>query len=212
MSSADSSVNVLGTGTVPVDTSLGIDATSLTSVYRQRMVIGDDTDFGRLARVDYNDPNPNDMGLIARLGVGSPDLSDIKELLAKLLQVTIESKSPFISDVPLVEKGRQHVITFPPRATPINVSGTITTGSTAQLLFSGNSVRGFDLQNQSASQLLGFSWWTSLPIIGNASTYVLSPGTPGGYYSTPPSLGVFDAISVYIVGPTSGQAFTGCFW
>ena len=214
MSSADSSVNVLGTGTVPIDVSTGTDVNISTIVNRQRIVIGGDvaSDFGNLARVTSLDPNPSDAALFTVLANGSPDLIDIKELLAKLLEATVTAKSPFISAVPDVEQGRQLVTNYPPWATPTNVSGTITTGNIAQLLFAGNNVRGFDLQNQSSSQSLGFSWWTSLPVMGNAGTYLLSLGSPGGYYSTPPTLGIFRQIAVYVIGPTAGQAFTGCYW
>jgi hypothetical protein len=212
MSTADSAVNVPGTGSVPVDVSLGFDATSGASVNRQRMLLGDDLNFGQLAPVSYLDPRPIDPALYTILTQGSPDLVEIKELLAKLLEATLAQQSPFISDVPFVDRGRQHVMAFPPRATPINISGTITTGGTAQLLFSATNVRGFDLQNQSAAQALGFSWWTTLPVIGNANTYQLSLGSPGGYYATPPTLGIFDQLTVYVIGGTTAQAFTGSYW
>lgn len=214
MSASDSSVNVLGSGTFPVDCSFGTDATTLASVYRQRMVLGDDVDFSSLARVRTSTPLPGDAGLAVRLALGNPDLTDIKDLLVNLLHATNEQNELLNNKLPTIDLGRSATIAYQPPTQVRNVSSTITTGGTAQLLFSSPNVRGFDIQNLSTTEAIGFSWWSTAPVIGNAGTTVLAAGTQnqGGYYVTPPTMGIFSLLSVYIIGATTGHAFTASYW
>jgi len=86
MSASDSSVNVYGNGTVPIDVSFGTDTNTGSGVYRQRFVLGDDTNFGMLASVSNTYPLPNAVGLVTRIAKGSPDLIEIKELLLMIYE------------------------------------------------------------------------------------------------------------------------------
>jgi hypothetical protein len=194
-----------------IDTS-AITRSDGTVVERQRIIIAGDADAAGLVRVGRGSPNPGDWAITTRLAYDSPDLADIKDLLSQLLQATQDSFAMTTAWRPFVDRGKMRTTSYPPLASPRNISGTIVTGGTAQVLFQAANVRGFDLQNQSSASQLGFSWWTSTPAIGASGTYALNPGTPGGYYSTPPTLGMFDLIAVYVVGPTTAQAFTGSYW
>ena len=201
----------------PNSTGLKIDTSEVTTaagnvVERQNVVLADPTDPQGVGRVGRGSPNPGDWALSTRLAYDNPDLADIKDLLAQLVNAANDQLNATLSATPFLDRGRLRTTIYPPPASPRNISGTITLGGQPQLLFQAANVRGFDLQNQSTTGQLGFSWWTSTPTIGASGTYTLSPGTPGGYYSTPATLGMFDLIAVYVVGPTTAQAFTGSYW
>jgi hypothetical protein len=94
---------------------------------------------------------------------------------------------------------------FPPVA-PVNRSGTITTGGTAQILMSANPIRrGFDIQNNSAGDL-------AINVTnGTASLTANSIIIPtGSLYESPLSGCTNYAIS--IIGATTGQVFFASEW
>lgn len=102
--------------------------------------------------------------------------------------------------------GTQTVVT-PNNVTPINCSGTITTGGTAQNAFTAQTtLSGFTVMNISAEPL-----WIAFNGTATASTagsYLLNPS--GGSYSTPSGFGMNSALS--ILGATTGSAFTCTRW
>lgn len=98
-------------------------------------------------------------------------------------------------------------------ANPTSVSGTITSGGTAQLLVAAASAgvtRHVLIQNLSTDPLC-FSKFTTTPVCGTNGTYTLNPATAStgvnsGSYSTPPGLN--DSNAIYIIGATTGDKFT----
>lgn len=98
-------------------------------------------------------------------------------------------------------------------ATPTSVSGTITSGGTAQLLVAAAGagvVRHVLIQNLSTDPLC-FSKFTTTPVCGTNGTYTLNPATAStgvgsGSYSTPPGLN--DSNAIYVIAATTGDKFT----
>lgn len=87
----------------------------------------------------------------------------------------------------------------------INISGTITTGGTAQNAAAANTARlGYALQNNSTGDL----WFNSL------ATAVMSQPSirlvAGAYFETP--VGGAGSGAVSIIGATTGQAWSGREW
>lgn len=90
-------------------------------------------------------------------------------------------------------------------AAPTSISGTITTGATAQNAASANSSRkGFMLQNNSTGDL----WFSTLATAVASQPSIKLP--PGAYYESPLGAGGTGAIS--IIGATTGQAWSGREW
>lgn len=90
-------------------------------------------------------------------------------------------------------------------ATLASISGTITTGATAQNAAASNAVRlGFMLQNNSTGDL----WFSTLATAVAAQPSIKVP--PGAFYETP--LGGCGTGAISIIGATTGQAFTGREW
>jgi len=88
---------------------------------------------------------------------------------------------------------------------PVNISGTITAGNTAQVLAAANANRrGWWIRNNSAGSL-----WLS-----DMTTAVLSQPSleikAGELYEAPSGGVSFNALS--IIGATTGQSFTGREW
>lgn len=92
-----------------------------------------------------------------------------------------------------------------PVGNPVNRSGTITTGGTAQTLMSANAARrGWTLQNLSTGDI-----WVS--DVGAAAASQPSLKVPAGaLYETPAGYGSVGAVSVF--GATTGQAFCAREW
>lgn len=90
-------------------------------------------------------------------------------------------------------------------STEANISGTITLGGTAQAAAAANTARiGFWIRNNSSSSL----WISTL-----AAAVQSQPSLeikPGELYETPSTLNPKGAIS--IIGPTTGQAWSGREW
>jgi hypothetical protein len=90
----------------------------------------------------------------------------------------------------------------------INISGFIKLGGTAQVLFQAANVSGFELENISGD-ILGISFYTPTPVIGVYGTYTINPGTM--YVSSwKGRLGY--PLTVYIIGATTNDQFTGQYW
>lgn len=97
------------------------------------------------------------------------------------------------------------VVQLAPAAALTNISGTVTTGGTAQNAAAANSSRaGFWIQNLSAGDL-----WISTMSTAAATQPALKI-TAGTYYEAPPGGAGTGAISVF--GATTGQAWAGQEW
>lgn len=97
------------------------------------------------------------------------------------------------------------ILVAPPIPTLTNISGTVTTGATAQNAAASNATRkGYSLQNQSSGNL----WFSTLATaVQSQPSFLLAPGD---FYETPPGGQGTGAIS--IIGATTGQAFAGREW
>jgi hypothetical protein len=92
-----------------------------------------------------------------------------------------------------------------PSVTPVDKSGTITTGDTAQVLAASNSVRrGWWIKNNSSYNLYVSDITTA--VIGNASLEII----PGALYECPITGCSPSALS--IIGSVTGQGFTAREW
>lgn len=94
---------------------------------------------------------------------------------------------------------------FFPAVTPVNKSGTITVGGTAQVLAAANSARrGWWIRNNSTASL-----W-----VDDITTAVLAQPSleivPGGYYEAP--IGGCSSLALSIIGATTSQSFTAREW
>lgn len=91
-------------------------------------------------------------------------------------------------------------------ARPVNISGTIATGGTAQTLIRANpSIRGYRIYNNSAGDL----WINDTG--ANATTASPSEIIPANtWYRS--DFGGASTLGVSIIGATTGQAFTARYW
>lgn len=93
----------------------------------------------------------------------------------------------------------------PMPVTPVNRSGTITAGGTAQTLMAANAARrGWSLMNVSAGDL----WFYEL---GAATTTQPSIKVEAGALYESPRFGVPSG-AISIIGATTGQAFSAREW
>lgn len=89
-----------------------------------------------------------------------------------------------------------------------NCSGTITTGGTAQkIAHLPNPLHGYQIQDLS-TDVLGFSEFTTTPAVGSNGTWQIAAS--GGSYTSPSSYA--PSASIYIIGATTGDAFTCAAW
>jgi hypothetical protein len=89
-----------------------------------------------------------------------------------------------------------------------NISGTITTGGTAQVLLAASTgANGYSVYNPDSTNDLWIS--ESGNALANASGSVRIPAN-GGWYEQPP--GSTPALPVSIVGAVTGQKFTARWW
>lgn len=92
-------------------------------------------------------------------------------------------------------------------ATLTDLSGSITTGGTAQQLVAADANRhGWRLMNTSSGDLW-FNDTGGAASAGGAGCYKL---TAGGYYESPPGGASTAAITIY--GATTGQTFSAARW
>lgn len=89
--------------------------------------------------------------------------------------------------------------------TGTNISGTITTGGTAQQLTT-TPTHGFLIQNISSGDLWINDVGASAAINGTGSIRL----SPGAYFETP--VGYSSPNNISIIGATTGQAFSGRKW
>ncbi len=103
-------------------------------------------------------------------------------------------------------------VTSVTNVTPINCSGTITAGGTAQNAFTAQSgLHGFIIMNLSNNPM-GISF-NGTAVLGAAGTYTLNAGsstTAGGSFSTPLGFGMNTALSV--VSATTADAYSCTRW
>lgn len=96
---------------------------------------------------------------------------------------------------------------------PIDCSGTITSGGTAQNLFSAtNNLRGFFIMNLDTTNMLCIAF-NGTAVCGNSGTYNLAPGSTtsaGGSFSSP--LGFGTNIAPSIVAATTGHKYSCTKW
>lgn len=141
-------------------------------------------------------------GAVFRIGPSFGEVLSVAiqntEVAVTLAQpVTINSSTPV--DVNIVSGGGGSSV-----VTPIDRSGTITTGGSAQTLMASNSARkGFWLQNLSSGDLY-FS------VTGTASATAGIKLGAGSLYEAPPSGVAGTAVSIF--GATDGQAFSSNEW
>lgn len=104
----------------------------------------------------------------------------------------------------------------PPWSGGTNCSGTIATGGTAQPLTLPRALHGYQIQNESADAL-AFSEFTTTPATFTAGSWTLTAAsgslttsTSGESYNSPPTYS--PASPIYIIGATTGDAFTCSAW
>jgi len=91
---------------------------------------------------------------------------------------------------------------------PENISGTITTGGTAQVLDPANDRRvGWFIQNNSAGSL----WINDLGVAATLASPSIEIKT-GTYMVAPFNTGYVSSAQISIIGATTGQAFTAREW
>lgn len=96
-------------------------------------------------------------------------------------------------------------VEFPVSSALTDISGTITSGGTAQTIAAANAVRnGFSIQNTSAGDL----WFNTLATAVAASPSIRIPA--GGLYESPVNQRPTGAIS--LIGATTGQTFSAREW
>jgi hypothetical protein len=108
----------------------------------------------------------------------------------------------------------------PSTATPLNCSGTIASGGTAQLMLAASTNRHFyQVQNRSADMLAFSEFTTSASVLAptvalNGVGWALTPqgttATAGGSFSGPINYDPTGA--VWIVGATTGDAYSCTAW
>lgn len=91
--------------------------------------------------------------------------------------------------------------------TPVNISGTITTGGTAQVLSAAKPLgrKGFEIYNPDLTYSLFFSITTTA--VADSPSQEIAPGKQ---YSSPDSLVTTGAIS--IISSQTGHVFTATEW
>lgn len=92
-----------------------------------------------------------------------------------------------------------------PATSLADISGTVTTGGTAQNAAAANSARrGFWIQNNSSGDL----WISTIATAVQSQPSLKIP--PGAYYESP--LGGAGTGAISIIGATTAQAFSGRQW
>lgn len=131
--------------------------------------------------------------------IATDDISGVKHQRIKLV---IGADGVSDGDV---AKSNPLPVAYAPAANLANISGTVTTGGTAQNAAGANTSRkGFWIQNLSSGDL-----WINTLATAAASQPALKL-TAGTYYEAPPGGAGTGAISVF--GATTGQAWAGREW
>ncbi|WP_031431822.1 hypothetical protein [Methylomicrobium agile] len=138
----------------------------------------------------------------ANPGSGGPtfatdEIGGVHYPISKIAHGADDSATPVSTSDPLP--------VFVPPVSPINISGTITTGGTAQQLAASNlNRRGWSLRNNSEGSL-----WVSDVGTADYSKDSLEI-KPGELYETP--YGGQSSGAISIIGQTTGQSFTAREW